>query len=169
MFVSPPHHPTRLIFSDATSLVVSIAAEKMYPRNLHEPSAPRSAMTQLIGHPRIRFGFGSAAARRTIRNPELVSQKQMPSAYKNAKAKQSNVNVRLASRVPKSKPNHVSANSLPNCNFHMYASVVTLAPCLCLLVNCLGVAMASPILLTGQTSKRYIGFAETQRNGSNTQ
>ena len=152
MFVSPPHHPTWLTFSDATSLVGSTAADAMYSRNIYEPLSPRLIVIQLVGHPRIRFGFGSAATRAALRNPELVSQKQMPSVYKNAKAKQSNVNVRLASRVPKSKSNHVSANSLPNCNFHMYALVVTLAPCLCLLVNCLGVAMASPPTAEGAPS-----------------
>ena len=84
----------------------------MYSRNLYDPPAPRLIVIQLVGHPRIRFGFGSVAARATLRNPELVSQKQMPSVYKNAKAKRSIENVRPTSRVPKSKPNRVSAKEL---------------------------------------------------------
>ena len=118
---------------------------------MHEPPAPRLIVIQLVGHPRIRFGFGSAAARAALRNPELVSQKQVPSVYKNAKAKQSNVRSSYITRAQiqaKSCERELPTELL----FHVYASVVTLAPCLCLLVNCLGVAMASPPTAEGAPS-----------------
>ena len=48
--------------------------------------APRPAVMKLVGHPRMRFGFGSVAARGTLHDPKLVPQEQVPSVYQNAKS-----------------------------------------------------------------------------------